>query len=140
MYLGRRRANSSATSSNMRSTLPLSPQPSLLSLKASLLWRNGGPPLLDKDPLLSFILSSPSFLDSTIEESSSAHPLYRIKTNGTTTTILRSESGKPAVMVASIRWPKRIPSKRHSESVLVLMKDGCWRGAETLLRHRPREK
>jgi hypothetical protein len=96
--------------------------------------------LLDKDPLLSFILSSLSFLDSTIEESTSPRPLYRIKTSGTTTTILRSESGKRTVMVASIRWPKIIPSKGHSESVMVLMKDGCWRGADTLLRHRPREK
>jgi len=96
--------------------------------------------LLDKDPLLSFILSSPSFLDSTIEESSSPRPLYRIKTSGTTTTILRSESGNSTVMVASIRWPKRIPSKAHSESVMVLMEGGCWRGADTLLRNRPREK
>src|SRR5258708_1387187 len=102
----------------------------------SFLGRSEGPPNQPKDPLLCLTLSTTSFLECTIIDAATTHPLYRIKTSGTTTIIKRIESVSSTVVASSIKWPKIIPmmrTKARSEHVLVHMRDGSWRGVNSLL-------
>jgi len=145
----RYRVNSNDSSNELKSTLPLSSDNTSIfpPVRTGFLRRtdsNNAPPAQPKDPLLSFTLSSPSFLDSTVQEASSRYPLYRIKTSGTSTTILRRDREAHAtIVVASIKWPKIIPLKRGkscSEAVLVMINNGRWSGGDAILKPGSKER
>ncbi|KAF7428057.1 hypothetical protein PC9H_007276 [Pleurotus ostreatus] len=91
-----------------------------------------------KTPLLSLKLSSLSFLDSSIYDDQTRHPLYAIKTTGTSTAIKRSDPwGGASQKVAVIKWPKMIPYKtkdRQSLGVLLQMKGDNWREGDNFLK------
>jgi hypothetical protein len=90
-----------------------------------------------KKPLITLKLSSPSFLDSVVNDTLTRHPLYVIKTVGTSTTISRSDPWEGVTKTADIKWPKLIPTKgkgKDSVGVLVQMSGGRWKGAENLLK------
>lgn len=91
-----------------------------------------------KTPLLSLKLSSLSFLDSSIYDDHTRHPLYAIKTTGTSTAIKRSDPwGGASQKVAVIKWPKMIPYKtkdRQSLGVLLQMKGDNWREGDNFLK------
>ncbi|KAF9523498.1 hypothetical protein CPB83DRAFT_688947 [Crepidotus variabilis] len=140
--LNRRRRAAGEDSPGPQLTLTMSRKSILPPLKSGFLRRGSEPqlpPTSQKQPLLAVTLSSPSFLDSSIrdEDSDSAQPLYRIKTSGTSTTVLRRDPSKSTVTAASIKWPKMIPLKRGkdgSDGILLMMKDGRWSGGENLLK------
>lgn len=144
----RYRVNSNESPNELKSTLPLSSGNTSMfpPVRTGFLRRteNNTPPIQLKDPLLSFTLSSPSFLDSAVQEASSRYPLYRIKTSGTSTTVLRRDlEVQSTVVAASIKWPKIIPLKRGkscSEAVLVMIKNGHWSSGNTILKPGSKER
>lgn len=102
-----------------------------------------GPPDRPKEPVMSFALSTPSFLACTITEIGTNWPLYQITSSNTTTTIKRKESDSTSVVAASIKWPKIIPMSRrkgHSESVTVLVRNVQWQDAGSLLKPGSKER
>ena len=109
----------------------------------SFLGRGEDPPNQPRNPLLCLKLSAPSFLEATIIDLATTYPLYRIKTSSTTTTVMRRDSVTSSVVASSIKWPKIIPMKRakaRAELVLVNMRDGPWRGGNSLLKPGSRNK
>ncbi|KAJ8515585.1 hypothetical protein ONZ45_g7000 [Pleurotus djamor] len=114
----------------------------LPSLVVPYLRRPSAPEALDmstpKTPLLTLKLTSLSFLDSRIHDDRTRHPLYSIKTTGTSTVIKRADPwGHAAQKAAIIKWPRMIPSKtkdRQSLGVLVQMKGDNWREGDIFLR------
>jgi hypothetical protein len=68
-----------------------------------------------KNPLLTLLLSSTSFLNTKVQDGVSGYPLYTIKTENTLTTISRSDTWGESSKVAHIRWPKHVPHQGKSE-------------------------
>jgi hypothetical protein len=96
-----------------------------------------GEDMLQKSPLLTLKLSSPSFLDSEINEDLSRNPIYVIRTQGTSTTITRSDPWEGSTKTAEVKWPKDVPVKgkgKDNDGVLVQMKGGRWESGFSLLR------
>lgn len=94
-------------------------------------------PAHHKTPLLTLKLSSPSFLDSDINDDFSQHLLYSIRTVGITTTILRSDPWDGAIQTAEVKWPQVVPFKgkaKDPHGVLIRMNGARWMGGENLLR------
>jgi hypothetical protein len=92
-----------------------------------------------KPPLLTLKLSSPSFLDSVVNDDFADEPLYVIKTLGPSTSIERadpSHEGNARTTTADIKWPKTVPtsSKGISDGILIQLRGARWKGGETLLR------
>ncbi len=90
-----------------------------------------------KNCILTLKLSSPSFLDSVIQDDYERLPLYAIKTQGTTTVITRSDPCAGPVETSSIRWPlmKAKGRGRSWDGVQVRVKGGDWEYGERVLRH-----
>ncbi|KAF9467465.1 hypothetical protein BDZ94DRAFT_1040410 [Collybia nuda] len=89
-----------------------------------------------KVPLLTLRLSSPSFLDSFVNDDITKDPLYIIKTVGTSTTIRRADPWVGNTKTADIDWPQNAPAKGKgvSDGILIQMRGARWKGGETLLR------
>lgn len=90
-----------------------------------------------KDPLLVLRLSSQSFLDSQVRDNISRHPLYTIRTNGTQTTVVRSDPWNGETKTAAIEWPVLDPSKgkgKQLDGVTIQMRSGRPKSADTFLR------
>ncbi|KAK7053246.1 hypothetical protein VNI00_003872 [Paramarasmius palmivorus] len=68
-----------------------------------------------KNPLLTLLLSSTSFLNTKVQDGVSGYPLYTIKTESTVTTISRSDTWGESSKAACIRWPKHVPHQGKSE-------------------------
>ncbi|KAJ8076385.1 hypothetical protein PM082_000806 [Marasmius tenuissimus] len=93
------------------------------------------------DPLLTLTLSSPSFLDSTVQDSNSSFPLYKIKTEGAQTEVSRSDDWGTTSKTASIKWPKHLHkhSPKHKgksksfDDVQVQMRGGRWKSLDSFL-------
>ena len=99
---------------------------------------NEVPPQISKVPLLTMRLSSYSFLDSSIVDTSSQRPLYTIDTSSTSSTITRNDRKRGAVKAAHIRWPRVLPTKTTgkdvTDGVLVQMRDSRWDTGDTFLK------
>lgn len=93
-------------------------------------------PAVQKSPLLTLRLSSPSFLDSSVTDDITKDPLYIIKTTDTSTSIRRDDPWQGNTKTADINWPKRAPAKGKgvSDGILIQMRGVRWKGSETLLR------
>jgi hypothetical protein len=93
-------------------------------------------PAHQKSPLLTLRLSSPSFLDSIVNDDITKEPLYYIKTVGTSTTIRRADPWEGNTKTADINWPGSAPAKGKgiSDGILIQMRGARWKGSETLLR------
>lgn len=90
-----------------------------------------------KTPLLTLKLSSPSFLDSVVHDDLTKHPLYTIRTIGTSTIITRSDPWEGSSNAADIKWPKVLPVKgkgKETDGVSIRMRGAKWKGSESLLR------
>ncbi|KAK0213200.1 hypothetical protein DFS33DRAFT_104161 [Desarmillaria ectypa] len=92
--------------------------------------------LHQKNCLLTLKLSSPSFLDSVLQDDHGNLPLYAVKTKGTTTVITRSDPWTGPVETSSIRWPlmKVKGMGRNWDRVQVQVKGGDWEFGERVLR------
>ncbi|KAI3609602.1 hypothetical protein WG66_001267 [Moniliophthora roreri] len=92
-----------------------------------------------KNPLLTLSLSSPSFLDSKVQDDMSSYALYTIKTEGTVTTISRSDKWGDILKTAVIKWPKHISSKgkggkgKGTEEVELQIRGGRMKSADDFL-------
>lgn len=93
-------------------------------------------PAHQKSPLLTLRLSSPSFLDSTVNDDITKEPLYIIRTTDTSTTIRRADPWEGNTKTADINWPRNAPAKGKgvSDGILIQMRGVRWKGSETLLR------
>jgi hypothetical protein len=92
---------------------------------------------IHRDPLLVFQLSSQSFLDSQVQDDRSRLPLYTITTNGTQTTVVRSDPWNGDSKTAVIQWPVLDPSKgkgKQLDGVSIQMRSGRRKPADTFLR------
>ena len=92
-----------------------------------------------KLPLLTLTLSSPSFLDSVVNDDFTEEPLYAIKTVGSSTIVQRADhhgEGNAKTTTADIKWPKAAPAngKGASDGILIQLRGARWKGGETLLR------
>ena len=96
------------------------------------------------DPLLTLTLSSLSFLDSTVQDSCSSFPLYKIKTEGTLTEVSRSDDWGTTSQTASIKWPKHLHKHNHkhkgktksSDDVQLQIRGGKWKSLDTFMPQR----
>jgi len=97
------------------------------------------PPVHTKSPLLTLKLSSRSFLDSTIGDGTLRGPLYDIKTDGASTTVLLNDHRRFSVKVATIHWPRVLPTKTagkdYTDGVQIQFRGTHFLGGETLLKH-----
>lgn len=97
-----------------------------------------GSPQPLKDPLLVLKLSSQSFLDTEVNSDNvSRLPLYTTRTNGTRTTIVRSDPWEGEITTADIEWPVLDPSKgkgKELDGVTIQMRSGRRKPADTFLR------
>lgn len=90
-----------------------------------------------KNPLLTLKLSSILFLDSVVNDDLTRHPLYTIKTVGTSTVITRSDPWEGVSKTAEIKWPRTPPVKgkgKESDGILVHMAGDRWKSSEALLK------
>ncbi|PPQ98703.1 hypothetical protein CVT24_003411 [Panaeolus cyanescens] len=98
-------------------------------------------PVTDKPVILTLKLSSRTFLDSTIREDPSNEILYQAKTVDTATTLTRVNQRDDPVKIASVKWPRTLPTKvkgkGFSDGVFIQMKDEIWYGGETMLKPTP---
>ncbi|KAG6886882.1 hypothetical protein C0992_001789 [Termitomyces sp. T32_za158] len=117
--------------------LPSSTLPSRASMLASVV------PMLrkqvdgiQKTPLLTLKLSSPSFLDATVtDDNVTEQPLYTVTTVGPITTIKRADPWDGDTITAEIRWSRIVPQKaKNSDGVFVQMRGSRWERIETFLR------
>ena len=96
------------------------------------------PPVHTKSPLLTLNLSSRSFLDSSIGDATLRAPLYEIKTVGTSTTVLLNDHSRASVKVATIQWPRLLPTKiagkDYTDGVQIQFRGTRYLGGETLLK------
>ncbi|KAJ7603932.1 hypothetical protein B0H17DRAFT_1232666 [Mycena rosella] len=121
---------------------PRAPAPSRVSVLSSVVpyLRRSDPDDMSahhKSALVTLKLSSPSFLDSVVKDDASPHPLYVIRTTGTSTSVLRADPWDALTKTAEIKWPKVIPTKgktKETLGVLVQMSDGRWQSADTVLK------
>ncbi|KAG7098471.1 hypothetical protein E1B28_000415 [Marasmius oreades] len=90
-----------------------------------------------KDPLLTLSLSSPSFLDSTVQDDMTSFPLYDIKTDTTLSEISRSDEWGNTFQAASIKWPKHVYQNKGkgkaTDGVQVQLRSGRWKSVDTFL-------
>ncbi|KAG6861924.1 hypothetical protein C0995_009874 [Termitomyces sp. Mi166 len=126
---------------NRSGSSKLAPASSALSSRASMLasvvpMLRKQADVVQKTPLLTLKLSSPSFLDTTVTDDVTEQPLYTIKTVGPTTTIKRADPWDGDTKTAEIRWSRTIPQKgkNASDGVLIQMRGIRWKGSETFLR------
>ncbi|KAJ3866707.1 hypothetical protein EV359DRAFT_79324 [Lentinula novae-zelandiae] len=90
-----------------------------------------------KDPMLVLKLSSQSFLDSDVKDDISRVPLYTIRTNGTQTSVVRSDPWNGNTAIAEVEWPILDPSKakgKQLDGVTIQMRSGRQKQADTFLR------
>ncbi|EPQ57102.1 hypothetical protein GLOTRDRAFT_127479 [Gloeophyllum trabeum ATCC 11539] len=90
---------------------------------------------IQKDPLLTLTLSSPSFLDTAITDELTDNPVYVIETSGRTTSILRTNTAQGGyTKAASIRWPNpekgKGKKKANVNDILVWIGKSSWMGSE----------
>jgi hypothetical protein len=87
---------------------------------------------------LTLKLSSPSFLDSNVNDGLSDNPLYTIKTGSTSTTVLRYDPWAGNTEIADIRWPQRMPlkgkGKEDLQGVIVQVSGGEAKAVEQFLK------
>ncbi|KAM6501661.1 hypothetical protein JOM56_001638 [Amanita muscaria] len=91
----------------------------------------------DKTPLLTVRLSSPSFLNTVVEDEMRLS-LYTIKTAGNLTTVMRSDPWDGATKTADIRWPENAAALKgkgkKSSGVQVQMRGQRWVDEGSFLR------
>ncbi|KZT29129.1 hypothetical protein NEOLEDRAFT_1167149 [Neolentinus lepideus HHB14362 ss-1] len=93
---------------------------------------------IQRDPLLTLTLSTPSFLDTAITDELTNKPVYVIETSGRTTSILRANTAQGGyIKAASIRWPNPEKGKGKKKAsindILVRIGKSSWLGSEEFL-------
>jgi hypothetical protein len=88
-------------------------------------------------PLMTLRLSSPSFLDSSVNDGSSDNPLYVIDTADNVTKVRRSDQ-KGFVSVSRVRWPadrQKSAARKNKDltGVEVVFGKGSWKPANEFL-------
>ncbi|KDR67561.1 hypothetical protein GALMADRAFT_1080978 [Galerina marginata CBS 339.88] len=133
-FVRRGRSNSaSGQSSHSMPRMSILPSVKLPSLRRQ---DPNEPPSNNKSPLLTLHFTSRSFLDSSVEDSETKELLYHFKTVGTSTTISRTDPKDLFVKMASIKWPRSLPTKTgkdYTDGILIQMKNARWYGGETML-------
>ncbi|KAK2461082.1 hypothetical protein APHAL10511_006929 [Amanita phalloides] len=125
-------AISESSSSNYRSSILSSVKfPSLRKLDIS-----EGPPHHGKSPLLILKLTSSSFLNAVVEDEARQN-LFTIRTDGNTTTVMRSDPCEGMTKTADVRWPENpimLKGKGKLDGIQVQMRGNRWTDGEAFLR------
>lgn len=123
-------------------TAKLAPTPSTLSSRASIL--ASVVPMfrkqvdsIQKTPLLTLKLSSPSFLDTTVTDDVTEQPLYTVTTFGPMTSIKRADPWDGDTMTAEIKWSRTLPQKGKNalDGVHIQMRGRKLRGSDLFFKH-----
>ena len=127
-----------ASSSSFSASLPSATSAIFPYLRRLDIRDDSTPPRMHKNPLLTLKLSSPSFLDSTVNDGLSDNALYTIKTRCTSTTVLRHDPWEGPTNIAEVHWPTKLPIKGKGKDdlkgVLVRTNGGPTRTVDNFLK------
>ncbi|KAH8107871.1 hypothetical protein BXZ70DRAFT_1003295 [Cristinia sonorae] len=99
---------------------------------------NSAHPKGQQNPLVSFKLSGPSFLDVVLRDREDKQPAYIIETLHEYTAIYRLDAAADtATKVSTIQWPVSVTKSKAKSGRTIQMADGRWRDAEDLLKLGP---